>query len=97
MNQTRSITHDRSDDEFLDYYQARMAQEGRATDLGWQGDVMSLYQNDPGALDDLVADFAQTKVGGTDPLGGRSGRGSQEGKTLRQASALTMRGVYAGT
>ena len=51
------------DDEFLDYYQARMAQEGRATDLGWQGDVMSLYQNDPGALDDLVADFAQTKVG----------------------------------
>jgi conjugal transfer mating pair stabilization protein TraG len=50
------------DDEFLDYYQARMAQEGRATDLGWQGDVMSLYQNDPGALDDLVADFAQTKV-----------------------------------
>ena len=40
-----------------------MAQEGRATDLGWQGDVMSLYQNDPGALDDLVADFAQTKVG----------------------------------
>ncbi|VXD00922.1 conserved membrane hypothetical protein [Oceanicaulis sp. 350] len=50
------------DDEFLDYYQARMVQEGRATDLGWQGDVMSLYQNDPGALDDLVADFAQTKV-----------------------------------